>query len=58
MLQRGETHMDLRNGPGIRQRMMLVVHLFFKAMSWNPDLIFADQLSIVKNNLHMFIAAL
>lgn len=58
ILQRGETHGDLRNGPEIRQWMMLIVHLFFKAVNWNLDLVFADQLSIIKNNLHIFIAAL
>lgn len=38
--------MDLRNGPEIRQCMMLIVHLFFKAMNWNLDLVFADQRSV------------
>lgn len=58
MLQRGETNMDLRNGPVIKQWMILIVHLFFKARNWNLDLVFVDQLSITKKNLHMFIAAL
>lgn len=58
ILQRGERHTDLGNGPVVRQWMILIVHLFFKAMNCNLDLVFADQLSIVKNNLHMFIAAL
>lgn len=50
--------MDLRNGPVIRQWMIFIVHLFFKATNWNLDLVFADQLSRVKNNLHMLMAAL
>lgn len=58
ILQRGEPHEDLRNGPVIRHWMIVTVHLFLKEMNWNLDLIFVDLLSIVKNNLRMFIAAL
>lgn len=54
-----ERHMGLGNGPVIRQWMILIVHLFLKAMGWNLGLVFADQLSIVTNNSHVkFIAAL